>query len=234
MVVKYWDRSTLAQGMRPFHAVLAGGEARDPGHVTDADREVERFLRDAEPPGHDEWLATPALKEHWKPGYAKALTQLKDRVAQELRELLTPKPSHGARGPERLQKRFPFGRRGESEAEPAVFGFSELQASFDGLRWSFSGSVRPLRRTHGAWEATVTLVELGDGGTRLDALAIAEFASESDGARITVDGGAARIEADATLDRASFRGTSAPVARADGVVAEIVLEVAGRLTLETP
>lgn len=232
MVVKYWDRSALAHGMRPFHAILAGGAARDPGKATPADEMVESFLRDAEPPGHDEWIATPALKERWKPGYAKALAQLKDRVAHELRELLTPKPSHGARGPERLAKRFPLGRRGTSEAEPSVFGFSDVDASFDGERWSFSGTVGPLRRTHGNWEAKVTLIELGDGGGRLDPIAIAELATDTEGARASVGDGGARVQADATLDRVSFRGTSDAVTRANGVVAEIVLEVAGRLTPE--
>ncbi len=232
MVVKYWDRSALAQGMRPFHAILAGGAARDPGHVTDADEAVERFLRDAEPPGHDEWIATPGLKERWKPGYAKALGQLKDSVSHELRELLTPKPSHGARGPEALQKRFPFGRRGQSEAEPAVFGFSDVHATFDGERWSFAGSVGPLRRTHGSWEAKVTLIELGDGGGRLDPITISDLAAETAGAHTSVSDGVARVHADATLHRVSFRGTSAAVTRANGVVAEIVLEVAGRLTPE--
>ena len=119
MVVKYWDRSGLAQGMRPFHAIVVAGLARDPQAPSEADKEVERFLRDAEPPGHDEWMSTAALKDAWKPGYAKALEQLKDRITRELRELLVPKPSHGSRGPERLQKRFPIGRRGTSKGSQA-------------------------------------------------------------------------------------------------------------------
>lgn len=229
MVVRYWDRSGIAQGMRPFHAILAAGEARDPANVSDADRVVERFLRDAEPPGHDLWHPTPALKESWKPGYAKAIKQLEDRVAHELRELLTPKPTYGARGPERLQKRFPMGRRGHGEGEPSVFGFSELDASFDGERWSFSGSVRPLRRKHGAWEARVSLIELGDGGGVLGPIAIASIETDTPGARTSVAEGIAHVAASAELDRVSFRGTSALVTMGDGVVTEIVLEVGGRL-----
>ena len=141
MVVKYWDRSGLAQGMRPFHAIVVAGLARDPQAPSEADKEVERFLRDAEPPGHDEWMSTAALKDAWKPGYAKALEQLKDRITRELRELLVPKPSHGSRGPERLQKRFPIGRRGTSEGEPSAFRFADLGASFNGTRWEVSGTV---------------------------------------------------------------------------------------------
>lgn len=232
MVVKYWDRSGLAQGMRPFHALLATGEARDPGNASDTDRAVERFLRDAEPPGHDEWHSTPALKENWKPGYAKALEQLRDRVTSELRELLTPKPSYGSRGPERLQRRFPIGKSGSAESEPSAFKFSDLDASFDGTRWTFSGAVAPKTRTHGAWETTVALVELGDRGVRLDEIDIATFDTDTHGARGVVEGGVARVAADASVDRVAFRGTSRPVA-AEGV-AEIMVEVGGRLAAEAP
>lgn len=231
MVVRYWDRSGVAQGMRPFHAILAAGEARDPAHVTDADRIVERFLRDAEPPGHDLWHPTPALKETWKIGYAKAIKQLEDRVTHELRELLTPAPSHGTRGPERLQKRFPIGRRGDSEGEPSAFRFSGLDARFDGERWSFSGAVSPLRRVHGPWEAIVSLNELGDGGTRLDRIAIAEIECETEGAEVRVVDRVAHVEAAAAVDQVAFRGRSTPVRGVDGVVTEIELEVGGRLAL---
>jgi hypothetical protein len=232
MVVRYWDRSGLAQGMRPFHAVLAAGQARDPESITDVDRQVETFLRDAEPPGHDEWLSTPALKENWKPGYAKALEQLKDRIGKELRDLLTPKPSHGSRGPERLQKRFPIGRRGATEGEQSAFHFSDFDATFDGTRWTFSGTVRPARRTERAWEASVLLRELGDAGAPLDEIAIASVEVGDGSARATVDDGVVRIEAPAGTATLSFRGVSHGVSAGDGVVGEVMLEVGGRMSPE--
>ena len=80
----------------------------------------------------------------------------------------------------------------------------------------------------------MTLVELGDGGGALDPIAIAELATDTDDARANVNDGVARLQADATLDRVSFRGASAVVSRANGVVAEIVLEVLGRLASEGP
>lgn len=232
MVLKYWDRTGIAQGMRPFHAILATGEARDPAAPTDADREIERFLRDAEPPGHDDWLSTPALKENWKPGYAKALEQLKDRVGQELRDLLMPRPSYGARGPERLQKRFPIGKRGGRQAEPSAFRFANLNASFWGLRWRFSGTVRPSKRSDRAWEASVVLRELGDGGQALELLGIAAITLETEGARASIERGVARIHAPASTDAVTFHGTSSPIDAADGTPCEIALEVGSRIASE--
>ena len=231
MVVKYWDRSSVAQGMRPFHAILACGEAREPGEVTEADKELERFLRDAEPPGHDDWDSTPALKENWKRGYKKALELLKAQVTQALRELLTPKPSHGSRGPERLQKRFPIGRRGPSEPTDSAFRFSDLRAVFDGTRWDFTAAVRPVQRTNEGWIATVSLREIGDSGVRLELIPIAELAVETEGARSIIEQDQVRIVAGTGVKEVCFRGSSLPVSRY-GPAAELVLEVAGRLGLE--
>lgn len=231
MVVKYWDRSSLALGMRPFHAIVAAGEARDPAATNEADREVERFLRDAEPPGHDEWHSTPALKESWKRGYLKAIEQLKDRIGHALRDLLTPKPSHGSRGPELLQRRFPIGRRGRSTAEPSAFRFADLDASFDGERWSFSGSVAPLQRSDGEWEASVSLREIGDDGARLDEIAVEAIETVTTGARADVEEGIARIVATPDTKTVSFRGRSRRVL---GDPAELLLEVGGRRAPETP
>jgi hypothetical protein len=225
MVVSYWDRSALAQGTRQFHAILAAGEARDPSAVTDADRAVERFLRDAEPPGHDDWISTPALKEAWKPGYAKAIAQLKERVVRELRELLTPRPSHGARGPERLQRRFPIGKGGRREGQPSAFKFSDLDAAYDGERWSFRATVRPAQRARAGWEATVRLFELGDRGLPLDAIGIDALVTSTDGAQIELVAGTGYVTAGPSVERVELRGTSA-VLEASG---EILVEVGGRL-----
>ena len=143
MVIRYWDRRSLAAGARPFHAVLACGEARDPERPTPQDEDVERFLRAAEPPGHDDWMTTASLKAEYKQGYAKALEQLKRRVSEELKALVVPRPRQGAVGPDRLRKRFPIGRQGSPGSAPSLFHFSKLTARFDGARWQFAGVVQP-------------------------------------------------------------------------------------------
>ena len=228
MVIKYWDRSALSQGMRPFHALVAAGHGREPGTPSAEDRDVERFLRDAEPPGHDEWLPTPALKENWKAGYAKALAQLKDRIGKELRELLIPKPTHGARGPELLQKRFPIGARGSAAAEPSAFRFSDLQASFDGERWRFAGKVRPASRLDRSWQASITLQELGDSAAVVSSIAVSEVELETLRAQATIEAGAVQIAAPRGVESISFRGVTEAVEDTERP-GELRLEVAGRV-----
>ena len=214
MVVRYWDRRRLTLGMRPFHALLICGVARDPRSPSVEDQAMDRFLRDAEPPGHDDWLSTPRLKQHYQRGYASALKRLKDRVDGELRKLLVARPTQGSKGPDRLQKRFPIGRLGaKGEGPPSPFRFRQVQARFDGERWLFEGVIEPLR-AEVAWRAELALHELGDDGEELDAVPIASLAiGEQDG---EADGevghalvaGVARIDAPAGTRRLAFRGAS--------------------------
>lgn len=172
MVVRYWDRSSLTIGMRPFHAIVVCGLARNPRHPTAEDEQLERFLRAAEPPGHDDWLATARLKQTYQRGYAKALKTLKDRVSAELRKLLVSQPTQGERGPERLQRRFPIGSRGGRPTEPSPFRFSGLSAQFADGCWQVRGQIEPVERGT-PWHARLTLAELGDDGRPSEPVAIA-------------------------------------------------------------
>jgi hypothetical protein len=224
MVVRYWDRSNLALGVRPFHAVLVCGEARDPKQPSDADRNLERFLRAAEPPGHDEWTSTPALKQHYKRGYARALQRLKDQIGEELRRLLLAQPKLGSRGPDKLQRRFPIGGQGARETEPAVFHFSRLSARFEEGRWQFSGAVRPERRNQ-SWHAELRLHELGEEGEKLAELRIERFELESQRAASTLSDGVAMIQAPAIHEEVAFRGASTEL-RSD-LVGVLGLEITG-------
>ncbi len=164
MVLDYWSRQRIAVGMRPFHAVLACGLARCPESPSQEDYAVEAFLRAAEPPGHDEWQTTAALKAHYKRGYAKALTDLKTKVQEELRKLVVAQPRHGTKGPERLLKRFPIGSKGGKRAGAKhAFHFPELSARFEDGRWRVDGAIEPAG-VDGEWHCTIQLAEVGEDG----------------------------------------------------------------------
>lgn len=226
MVVKYLDRRALAQAGRPFHAVLAGGEARQPEAPTQVDRAVERFLRLAEPPGHDHWESTNALKETYQRGYAKALDQLTERVNAALRDLLVSKPELGTRAPDRLLKRFPFGARGRPGSAPSSFHFSRLTGERHGAMWRFAGTVRPAE-SGGRWVVRIGLRALGDGGARLDPLPIAHTTLDAP-RRVTaaIREGAVEIDVPRGIEEVSFVGESAEVPPSmDGAAMD--LEVTG-------
>lgn len=212
MVVKYLDlRSLIAVG-RPFHAFVAAGEARQPEAPTEADRAIEHFLRLAEPPGHDEWEATNALKEGYQRGYSKALDLLFASIKQSLRKLLIATAETGTRAPDALLRRFPFGARGRPGSAPTSFHFSRVGGQLDGRRWRFAGTVRP-SETGGRWSIVIGLNVLGDRGTRLDPVGIVrlELVDAPRGVTHTVREGRAFIEVPRGIDELSFSGETGEV-----------------------
>jgi hypothetical protein len=146
MVIRYKDHSSLATSARPFHAIAACGTARNPGAPTPADDAVERFLRAAEPPGHDRWESTATLKAEYERGYAKALEQFDKQVSAALKAIVVAQPKHGQRGPERLRRRFPIGVTGGGGARPRVhngrFTRVGVRSGVEGVWGHWGGPVR--------------------------------------------------------------------------------------------
>ncbi len=204
------------------------GGGAPPEQPTAEDAAVERFLRAAEPPGHDEWRSTPALRQAYKPGWAKSLDRLHRSITEELAALLAPRVSQGERGPDRLRKRFPIGPRGSAGGGPSAFRFSSLSASFDGERWHFSGTVEPVRKRQ-PWRAAVELRELGDEGTPLEGIPIETFELLEPSGLISLEGGIARMRAPADSQSLSFTGRSVSLAARREQPGELSFEVAGSL-----
>lgn len=223
MVVKYWDRSRIALGMRPFHGVLACGIARDPLRPTPEDEAIEAFLRLAEPPSHDDFLSTQRLKETYRPGYKKALDDLKLCVDDVLRSLLFVAPDSGKKGPERLQRRFPIGKKGATDKRASAFRIHRLSATLGEDGWRFQGTVEPVVAGH-AWHAEVRLAEVDERGERTDAIAVQSFDVDASAA-VRIEDGAAIVEAGADLRRLAFRGHSAP----SPYMGALEVEISGRI-----
>ncbi|MCB9603191.1 MAG: hypothetical protein H6722_06650 [Sandaracinus sp.] len=228
MVVRYLDRSLVAPG-RSFHALLVAGEARAPLSPSESDRAVERFLRSAEPPGHDEWTTTPHLKQRYQRGYLKALTQLHKDVDATLRDLLVPKLGRGERGPEALRRRFPIGKRGGRSGTESAFRFEGLTVRWDTERWRFEGSLGPATRVHRGWSAEVRLLEVDEDGRVVGSVEVETITSPTQNARVDVQDGLGRLHAPAGARVLPFQGASAPLAEPMGA---LVLEVGGRLRSE--
>jgi hypothetical protein len=223
MVVWYKDRSNLALGARPFHAVVACGEARNPDAPTAGDRALERFLRSAEPPGHDVWESTATLKAEYRAGYAKALEQLKRRVEDELKAIVVAQPRHGKQGPDRLRKRFPLGTKGGKGSGPSAFSFQAIDAHIDGDRWHFRAEVRPAAARSAAWRCDLRIAEIGEDGLEIRTIPV-ETVRASHGV-VRIEDGVASI--DVTGKVLKLDGTSVPVAHDPRQRRAIHLELRG-------
>ncbi len=224
MVVRYDDRSRVALGMRPFHAILACGRARAPKAPTDADRAVETFLRMAEPPTHDRWESTQRLKAHYARGYKKAIDDLRAAVDQALQRLLIAPHAIGERGPERLQRRFPIGHNGAGIKRASPFAISALQARPEEGRWAFSGVIE---RTsgRGPWKAHVRLSEVDERGKRVDGIAITALRVDEGSITVVIEDGVAEVSAAADVQRVPFGGVS----EASRFLGALELELGGHM-----
>ena len=220
MVVSYRDRSRLALGMRPFHAVLACGRARQPRDPSAEDGAVEAFLRMSEPPAHDRWESTPRLKAHYRAGYAKALKELSQRVDDALKEVLIASHVLGERGPERLQRRFPIGKAGSTGKGRSAFGMSRLDARPHRGAWVFSATIER-KLGQGPWAVQVRLGEVDEAGRRTEEVAIVALSVDVE-AEVVVDGSMASVTVPADIRTVPFSGMSAPSAFTGALELELV------------
>lgn len=176
MVTKYRTKRTSLSA-RPFHAIVIAGVARSPDSPTKADKDLEEFLRAAEPPAHGDWKSTSKLKDKYERGYAKAISELKEGVNSELVKLIRPKLEHGEEGPDRLRKRFKLfkkgsGRQGSGgpERPREKISVERFNSSFDPEenRWIIDGSVSldGISTDHGDWKIKIAAFSLGEDGSR--------------------------------------------------------------------
>lgn len=207
MVVRYLDQRALAKSSRPFYALVACGGARAPREALAGDLAIERFLRAAEPPGHDKWDVTEALKSDYERGYRKALDQLQARVLEALKSLMLDAPAQGKRGPERLRRKFPLGLKGGGAGSAkSAFRFGDVTARFEAGRWRFQGTIHPASPTP-AWACEIRLAEIGEDGSKVGEVAVETLNGGSEGTTEIVDG-KATIRTTAPLLR--FEGQSVP------------------------
>lgn len=211
MVVDYWNRSNLAIGARPFHAVLITGEGHILGReLKEGDKNLEEFLRLSEPPSHQEWTSTRSLKDTYKQGYWKAIQTLDSDVKDYLRKLVVPQPREGERGPDLLRKRFPIGASsgGGRPTGEEPFHFERLRATFEQNRWNFEGKIKANTDDHEGWEVKIELFPLGEEGQRFEAIPIESLSVDTPGTAAVLSGNRARVKAEKDVQEVHVKGSS--------------------------
>ncbi len=234
MVVKYLDQSRVAFGDRNFHGVLACGEARTGGAATDSDRAIDRFLRFAEPPDHDEWESTENLREEYRRGFRMAIDDMFGTVRDGLRHLVAQSNPNESLLSEQVLKRFPIHGRGQPRTETKQVRIFEFDSNcrFDGDRWQFDGLIAPLVDEYDGWSAEIELTGIGEDGSSYDTIPIDSIHVKRDGPTSTVTAGEAQIVVEGDFDELRFEGYSHEVGTDDvssGAVGETRLEIRAEL-----
>jgi len=138
MVVQYVDMSRVCLGPRPFHAALLCGTAVGSDTAGSA---AELFLRSAEPPAHDRWILTPALKIGYARGAGKALLDLDERVRAQIRDLVGPIFKDVSDGPQALKDLLRLTT--SPAAPPPVPRVTRVAGDVDSAgRWVLTATVR--------------------------------------------------------------------------------------------
>ncbi|MBL8947401.1 MAG: hypothetical protein JNK45_29785 [Myxococcales bacterium] len=221
MIVRRWDASRLAATLRPFHAILRCGLAHGSAESDDA---IERFLRAAEPPGHDDWIATPTVKDEYVRGAQAEFARLHDRVMGTLRELLAPSSRTGVRGPERLRKRLALTGKGTKRSAPGPVAFHSIDAALHDGRWHFEGQIRA-RREGVQWAAHVAVRQVGEDGTLGDDVPIAAIEALEHSGEARLDRGRAELRSSTQASMVAFRGSTVPLRGAHAWTGEVALEL---------
>lgn len=238
MVVKYYDQSRVAFGDRNFHAVLSCGEANDFRDVTEGDREVERFLRYAEPPEHDDWQSTENLREQYRRGFRTALDDMFGTLRDGLRHLVAQTDARGEALTDRVRKRFPIhGGHARTRSVPSPSAVFDMQSfsGFENNRWEFGGRIEPTEENFEGWTAKVSLTGIGEDGSRHDEIPIQSIETAHPDVTTHCEEGIATITAGPDAADVEFDGESEPIGDGDvrsGQVGETQLEIRAELRTE--
>jgi len=243
MVVDYRDMSGAVSG-NDFHAILQTGEARAwPNEPTEADRDIERFLRTAEPAAHTDWQSTSKLTKQYKQGrgYRSKVKQLKrQKLRDALNQLVSTEDDSAGEFIPSVSQHLPIGSSGsgggtETPPTPDVFDW-DTDVWFTGDYWQFEGEIEPEVDEYSGWTATVSLTRLGEDNSKTDPLSVASIDSSHPDVSHEVingdDGADGIIRCEDNVGSVSFEGQSESIGTSDpfsGLVGKLRLEITGEV-----
>lgn len=221
MVVKYYDRNRVVYGDREFHGVVLAGEARPwtDEEPTDADKDIDDYLKAAEPPRHNNWEYTKNLKSQYEEG-AKGTVEGLQRsiITDSIKKLVRQTREEGRLVAGRLADRLRIpegGREGADKRERTggggshvVRGTTELSFESPTNQWKFSGFTAIQTPDFEAWQATVTLHKVDEEGNVVGIIPIEEIECDEEDVYVDDSGDEALIRCASGTDSITFSGKS--------------------------
>lgn len=244
MVVKYKNPRTSISA-RPFHAVVITGIAKDLDNPSKGDRDIEEFLRAAEPPAHQDWKSTKKLKNKYKTGYSKALRVMKNDIKDELSGIIRPEIEYGEEGPDKLRKRFKIfnkgsrsGGKGGPERPKEKISVRNFDSEFirDEGRWIISGMIGIEGKGHEGWKVELNAVILGEDGSKQQKVPFNSLDSDEEKVVSELDGETAIFTAKDGASETNITILTKPVVNLETEaleeVGELYIELEGRVFKE--
>jgi hypothetical protein len=236
MVVKYLNQSRVAYSDRNFYAVLACGDARSDTETTTGDEEIDRFLRAAEPPDHDDWISTENLRNRYQRGFRTALDGIFTDLRDALRYLIANDDRRGDTLSQQIRKQFPIhgtiSRSSGITQDERAFELSG-HSTFNGQRWVFSGEIDPTAENFDEWSAIVSLTGVGEEGYTTENIPVARIDAQDSAVRTKTEDGRAHLYG-GDEHTVRFEGESEQIGSGSllrGEVGETRLEIEAELVL---
>jgi hypothetical protein len=238
MIVKYYDQSRVAFGDRNFHAVMACGEARADGETSNSDREIDRFLRFAEPPQHNDWESTENLREQYQRGFRTALEDMFGTMRDGLRHLIAKNDGDGNQLSKDVLGRFPIHDdriRRRSLSQPAPAFEIESTSGFHDNRWQLEGEIGVLEDEFDGWSAEISMRGVGEDGATYERVAIESLETEPSDVPKEYDDGTVRVVVSDDISTLEFQGVTHRIEQGESrevSVGETQLEIQAELRIE--
>jgi hypothetical protein len=207
MVVRYWPPGHVPLDGGGFRAVLLAGEIHGD---EDSDREIEEFLRAAEPPAHDDWVHhTNTIKSRYRLGARSRLEQLFSKIRTAIIEMCESMPVASEPGPPLLARYFRIGGRAGKAAATQKFNVSFDPPRLVDGNWQVAGSVA---RSRGDRPWRVEIDAKLEGESLTVGLPITSFGCSGAGSQASLHRGqqTARFDLPATTDLLEFNLTARP------------------------
>ncbi len=191
MIVKEYGPLSLGIGSRPFSAVVICGEA---ANDSPSARAAEVFLRNAEPPSHDDWTLTQDVKDLYKRGAGKSLERfVKEEVRNKIRSLVRPLPEKHEEGPDELKRLMRLNIPSETPPRPTLR--PPTGSVTDEGRWKLSATVRSVPQSAWKIEPSVMLVGESGRGSEIGIKSLtAERNCEIEDRKVAIDRGVRTVE----------------------------------------
>ncbi len=223
MVVTRIPLQAACLGARPFHALLVCGKgpeavAPDGARASPAaDQAAEQFLRVAEPPSHDKWMATPDLKAMYAVGCKKKLEEFLKAAKGKVQELVKPMPKDTGNGPDALKELFQIGSEPAARPDQPKVIPGECLVDAAG-RWVVTEArirLKPRKSARKVFPAVFFLAETGGGSPVrwLTLEAVKDCQATADGQGLEVPAGVREVRFRGVTDPATH-----PIPAADSCV----------------
>src|ERR1035437_6823508 len=152
MVVKYVPPKRKPLDSRPIFGVLYAGKAVGSGAE---ESRAEEFFRASEPPLHENWEDSQAVKHAYKTGGKLRLSVLWNTLQEKVFALIDENVVPDERGPDMLAKLFPFGQSSKAIKKKHAVKTTILDSTYLGGQWKVKGDVTRVEPDGKVWEARI-------------------------------------------------------------------------------